>query len=597
MASFALVVLQPPGYPHIRAFDEIILLLYHSLSELGHNVSVATNSFPAGATPIVFGAHLVGAEFDVEISAKSIIFNTEQLSSGNLSWAERISSFSKNHTIWDYSSANLCYLRETASAINVHRLRLGYHPELERVPTVRSDDEGFLFFGSVTPHREAILSKICVSDRLRLKALFGLYGWERNKLLARCRAVVNIHSHPVRILEWPRILQLVANGVPCICLLHSCTKAEDEQLSYVLSCDEADPMPGLESWFASSQALRQHAALCRERFRANEHQAHFTEQLLDHSFGAGFIPLINPPKILSWSVADSQQDPDPLWYQNVYPWTYDDPRGTAEFHRQEGVFRQYHPNPEFAACFRRPIAFDQYSLPITLDVRVAVVLHFHSEAKARLFFALYGVHLGKYADFYVTTTSEVLSMAVQSLGLDYGVRGLSVVTIENRGRDIPSKYIVFNDALLGYDLCLFSHGKESDRGWFHASNRALAGSCSRIQRILSYFVNNPDLGLLFPDYLPYLRPSIGWGTMRPMIDNLLGLYGCDTSPIKLLEFPAGGFFWARPHALWILHSLDLQPAFLPGEPLANDNTLLHAIERMVCLSCEMMGYKWEKLSD
>jgi hypothetical protein len=53
MACFALITLQPPGYPHVAAFTEIRLLLFYSLSDLGHDVVLATNRFPEGATPIV----------------------------------------------------------------------------------------------------------------------------------------------------------------------------------------------------------------------------------------------------------------------------------------------------------------------------------------------------------------------------------------------------------------------------------------------------------------------------------------------------------------------------------------------------------------
>jgi hypothetical protein len=66
--------------------------------------------------------------------------------------------------------------------------------------------------------------------------------------------------------------------------------------------------------------------------------------------------------------------------------------------------------------------------------------------------------------------------------------------------------------------------------------------------------------------------------------------------VELLEFPAGGFFWARPAALMPLHSLGLTLEALPPEPLASDNTLLHALERLPCLSCELMGLRWEKLA-
>jgi hypothetical protein len=137
---------------------------------------------------------------------------------------------------------------------------------------------------------------------------------------------------------------------------------------------------------------------------------------------------------------------------------------------------------------------------------------------------------------------------------------------------------------------------ESDRQWFHDHNFLLAGSLDRVNVILDLFAAEPDLGLLFPDYLPTLLPHIGWGTMRRQVDELLATFGFNTGSIELLEFPAGGFFWARPKALGLLHGLGLTFADLPQEPLGADNTMLHALERLPCLSCEAMGMRWEKLS-
>jgi len=595
MASFALVTLQPPGYPHVAAFTEIRLLLFYSLCDLGHNVVLATNRFPEGATPIVFGAHLISADFHVELPASALIFNTEQLMEEGSVWSKRIFALSLQHRIWDYASANLERLRALNPGALVHRLRLGYHRELERVPYPRTDSEPFLFYGSVSPMREEILSRIQLSDKLQVQAFSGVYGWQRDGLLARCRAVLNLHAHSARLLEWPRILHLVANAVPCIALLHPLTVAEDDQLSYVLSVDEASPTVDLQRWFQVPEQLRAHAEVSRERFRDQEDQHLFTAELLDQSFSSGFEPASGPIHSPGWVTCSAQRDPDPLWYQHTYSWICD-PRSLSDFHQQEGMFRQFHPDPLFIHEFRKPLQLPQsLSTAPTVHMHCAVVLHMYSAPKVCSFFSSFGCHLAGRADFYATTSSSVVAASLRSLALSYGVK-MEVVEIENRGRDIPSKYIVFNDAIQAYDLCLFSHGKESDGQWFHDHNSLLAGSSDRINQILDLFSADPDLGLIFPDYLPALIPNIGWGTMRRLVDQLLEPFGFNTGSIELLEFPAGGFFWARPRALGLIHGLGLGLADLPLEPLDADNTFLHAIERLPCISCEVMGMRWEKIS-
>ena len=595
MACFALVTLQPPGYPHVAAFTEIRLLLFYSLCDLGHDVVLATNRFPEGATPIVFGAHLISEDFPVNLPASALIFNTEQLMEEGSVWSKRIIGFANQHRIWDYASANLQRLRDANSVARVHRLRLGYHRELERVPSPRTDNEGFLFYGSISPMREQILARIELSERLQIQAFFGVYGWQRDGLLARCRAVLNLHAHSARLLEWPRILHLVANAVPCIALLHPETVAEDNQLSYVVPSDEASPTADLERWFQVPEQLRAHAEVARERFRDQEPQHLFTAALLDQSFASGFVPASGPVKKPGWVPCPLQHDPDPLWYQHTYYWICD-PRSMVDFHRQEGMLRQFHPDPSFIQAFRSPLQLPPgLSAASSHRIRCAVVLHMHSEQKARLFFASFGCHLAKVADFFATTSSTVVQATLYSLARDYGIK-MEVCIVDNRGRDIPSKYIVFNEVIQSYDLCLFSHGKESDLQWFHDHNFLLAGSLDRVYGILDLFAAEPDLGLLFPDYLPSLFPHIGWGTMRRQVDQLLATFGFNTGSIELLEFPAGGFFWARPKALGLLHGLHLTFDDLPQEPLGPDNTMLHALERLPCLSCEAMGMRWEKLS-
>ena len=106
MATFALVTIQPVGYPHTAAFFEWRLLLFHALRELGHDVVLATNRFPGGATSIVFGAHLIGRAVAIELPKGCVQINTEQLPA-QPEWLQKLGELSRlGHVIWDYSSEN-----------------------------------------------------------------------------------------------------------------------------------------------------------------------------------------------------------------------------------------------------------------------------------------------------------------------------------------------------------------------------------------------------------------------------------------------------------------------------------------------------------
>lgn len=598
MACFSIVTLQPEGYGHVGAFADIKLLLYYSLRDLGHEVSLATNYFPEGATPIVFGAHLITADFPVELPADSLLFNTEQLALEVSPWTQQVLALAARHIVLDYSSFNVALIRESVASSVVHRVRLGYHQELQRIDRSKGASEGFLFYGSITPLREQILARIRLSERLEIAAYFGVYGWQRDGLLRRCRGVLNIHSTKARILEWVRIVPLLANAVPCLALLSPESRWDDDQVSYLLSVPEDDPTPALQSYYESPHSLAEHASLMQQRLIQEEDQVSFTQDVLDRALSSGFVPSPGPQNSPPWRIPSAFRNPDEQWYRHTYYWVCD-PRTPAEFHLQEGCFRQYHPDDSFKNSFKPPLALPgstRLESKSASSLRIAVVLHFHREHKARLFFAAFGCWLASSADFYVTSTNRLTTAALLSLAHDYSIENFLVREIDNRGRDIPSKYVVFREALLGYDLCLFSHGKESDLCWFHDHNEILAGSPERIADIVNLFAGNPDLGLVFPDYLPGLIPLIGWGSMRRQIDALLRPHGWDTTGVDILEFPAGGFFWARPAALSSICELQLALVDLPAEPLARDNTLLHAIERLPCLSCERAGFRWERIS-
>jgi hypothetical protein len=612
MARFHISTLRPDGYPHFKAFQEIQILLYYSLVDLGHDVDLSSNSLSQEAINIIFGAHLFPSQVLDQAPSGSIIFNTEQLGSCSPEWAERILGLSQQFAILDYSTTNLLWLNTKVSGrwqLRHERLRLGYHQKLERLVPSPNKSLDFVFFGSTTPYRKPILEKLASSSRIKLNHYFGFYGWLRNSILARSRAALNLHSRQSRILEWPRLLFLVANRIPSVSLIHPDTIYDDSQIEYTYQCRESHAVEDLEVLVDNFSALSQFAEDVYARFREEE-QTHYTETAFSSLFPEASPSAQTQQNRQHKRAASRPQELDERWYRLAYPWVDWDPRTIQDYHECIGRYKQYHPNPSYHTQFKKPISLshllaadalpsakhDEFSCSPQDSLKLAVALHFHNSFSAEYFFAEFAPFLASLADFHITTSLQETAELCQALALELGVKNTQIRIIENIGRDIPSKYMTFNEELQNYDLCLFSHGKQSDRAWFHDHNAILAGSEPSVRGILSLFQSRPSLGLLFPDYMPHLTRYIHWSECRPIVDQLLARFGCDTSSISILEFPAGGFFWARPAALTVLHSLGLTPDMLPPEPIAKSGTILHALERMPCLSCEMMGLEWEKLS-
>jgi lipopolysaccharide biosynthesis protein len=96
-----------------------------------------------------------------------------------------------------------------------------------------------------------------------------------------------------------------------------------------------------------------------------------------------------------------------------------------------------------------------------------------------------------------------------------------------------------------------------------------------MDRILGYMSRTPSIGMVFPD-----DPNVvGWDANKSFAASLAGRLGITELPEHFV-FPVGNMFWARVDALKRFWLLDLDWNDYPDEPLPNDGSLLHALERL-----------------
>jgi glycosyltransferase involved in cell wall biosynthesis len=106
-------------------------------------------------------------------------------------------------------------------------------------------------------------------------------------------------------------------------------------------------------------------------------------------------------------------------------------------------------------------------------------------------------------------------------------------------------------------------------------------------RILSQFVQQPGLGMIFAD-----DPNcLGWTENRDQAEALTHRLGMPPLP-SAINVPIGSMFWARKGSLRSLYGLGLQREDYPEEPLPYDGTILHAIERLLPQICLANGYSY-----
>jgi len=189
-------------------------------------------------------------------------------------------------------------------------------------------------------------------------------------------------------------------------------------------------------------------------------------------------------------------------------------------------------------------------------------------------------------DLFVSTTSDLAAREVNTSLRHYRTGSCDVRVVPNRGRDLGPFLTEFAADLSGYDVIGHFHTKKSlhvassqaVRNWVEFLLENLLGGRSQAAgAILSAFAEDDRLGLVLADD-PHL---IGWGDNRPFAEALARRMGIADLPDQFFPFPVGTMFWARPAALAPLFDLCLGWHDYPDEPLAQDGSILHAIERLL----------------
>lgn len=206
--KFALAILGYGTYPHARCFEDFARALGYALRDLGHEVGHPT-TMPEGRL-LLFGANNL---IDVEgrMPQDAIIYNAEQLGAHDLvraSWLLQNFQQYRTRVVWDYSSLNIERLRGLGLEHPV-LCPVGYHPSMETI-VPGEEDIDVLFYGSVNAERRAIFHALEQAG-LRFVHLFGVYGAERDVLIARSKVVLNLRFYQGGPFEIFRVSHLLAN--------------------------------------------------------------------------------------------------------------------------------------------------------------------------------------------------------------------------------------------------------------------------------------------------------------------------------------------------------------------------------------------------
>lgn len=209
MAKFTVWIVPAPSW---QCLLEAASGVVYSLQQFGHEARLSTASIVESLSGrlLIFNAHCLPADYVLPKDA--IIFNAEQVQiTGKLgeTWSKSVYlQRLRNYEVWDYSTTNV--ERLALYKISAKLCPIGFWSGLVDIFPVKTQDIDVLFVGSLNPRRKTALMDMAKS-KLVTRVLFGVYGEERNSLIARSKVVLNIHFYSDPIWEIFRVSHLLAN--------------------------------------------------------------------------------------------------------------------------------------------------------------------------------------------------------------------------------------------------------------------------------------------------------------------------------------------------------------------------------------------------
>ncbi|PWM56369.1 MAG: rhamnan synthesis protein F [Subdoligranulum variabile] len=208
-------------------------------------------------------------------------------------------------------------------------------------------------------------------------------------------------------------------------------------------------------------------------------------------------------------------------------------------------------------------------------------------------------------DVFISTNDEEKKRRIEQAFAGQDLHSVTVLVVENRGRDVAAFLCDLAPHLRGYDYVCFMHDKKAIQtkpgsvgaSFGYVCNENVCKNAAHVRNVLCEFERDPYLGILCPPYpthgLYFMNMcSGGWGPNFENTKQLLKTLHLDV-PISGEESPIapfGSVFWFRPAALEPLFAHGWEHSDFPPEPLPQDGTISHAIERVYPFVAQAAGY-------
>lgn len=196
--KFNIAYLGPEWLFHLRR--DFILVLKHSLEDLGHRVDLSGQTLDSSSINLIVGAYFLKADVLQQITNSKLKFinvNTEVIAGDMLNFNPEKVDFMGAYlpmmraglARWDVIKDNLPeYQRYGAPG---HFLGWGFHPAMQDIVHRQEKDLDYYFFGMLSPRRKAILARLNAAG-FRGVADHSCPYFLRNDRIARARVNLNL---------------------------------------------------------------------------------------------------------------------------------------------------------------------------------------------------------------------------------------------------------------------------------------------------------------------------------------------------------------------------------------------------------------------
>lgn len=262
----------------------------------------------------------------------------------------------------------------------------------------------------------------------------------------------------------------------------------------------------------------------------------------------------------------------------------------------------YHIRMEENLNFILPVLVRNNQDTVIQKGEMAVFIHLYYKDTIDRYFE-YIKEIPDAIDIYISISESETRKIVEEKMVSHGIVRCRIIEKENRGRDISALLVAYGKMVQDYEYICFLHDKKAKGkydlafkdDWILSMWENMIATENYIYNIKDVLDGHPKLGVLaVPE--PFAQRvntafENSWGKNFPIavkIAEQLGLH-CELDR-EIPPITLGTIFWCRTSALKKLWDYPWKYEDFSGEPMPDDGTFNHAIERIFAYVAQDAGY-------